>query len=163
MVKKLNFNDFLTVDYAPGMDPIIKKNAKKRKLDTGGGTNAEYSSTHAPRAEQAEDIGIDEAMNMQQRLKRGIQMKKFQARLKIGRKKAAARVADAPRLGRRARKAARNILAKRMTKGIAKADLTPARKMEIEKRLDKMTSKVDRLAKRMLPKVRKAELSRHRG
>ena len=29
--KKLGFKDFLTVDYAPGMDPIIKRNAKKRK------------------------------------------------------------------------------------------------------------------------------------
>jgi hypothetical protein len=30
--KKLDFKDFLTVDYATGMDPIIKKNAKKRKM-----------------------------------------------------------------------------------------------------------------------------------
>ena len=30
MAKKLDFKDFLTVDYAPGMDPIIKRNAKKR-------------------------------------------------------------------------------------------------------------------------------------
>lgn len=33
--KKLDFKDFLTVDYAPGMDPLIKRNAKKRK---GGDT-----------------------------------------------------------------------------------------------------------------------------
>ena len=31
MAKKLDFKDFLTVDYAPGMDPLIKRNAKKRK------------------------------------------------------------------------------------------------------------------------------------
>lgn len=33
MAKKLDFKDFLTVDYAPGMDPLIKRNAKKRKSD----------------------------------------------------------------------------------------------------------------------------------
>ena len=49
---KLGFKDFLAVDYAPGMPDLIKKNAKKRKQDTTGGNNAEYSSTHPPRKEQ---------------------------------------------------------------------------------------------------------------
>lgn len=48
MAKKLDFKDFLNVDYAPGMPDLIKKNAKKRKSDDGAGTNAEYSSRYAP-------------------------------------------------------------------------------------------------------------------
>jgi hypothetical protein len=49
---KLGFKDFLAVDYAPGMPDLIKKNAKKRKQDTTGGSNAEYSSTHTPRVDE---------------------------------------------------------------------------------------------------------------
>lgn len=58
MAKNLGFRDFLTVDYAPGMPDLIKKNAKKRKMADDAGSNAEYSSTYAPN-EQIETI--DEA------------------------------------------------------------------------------------------------------
>jgi hypothetical protein len=63
----------------------------------------------------------------------------------------------------RAKKQARNMLAKKLTKGVGKADLNMARRMEIEKRLDKMKPKIDKLAKKLLPKVRKQELARKRG
>lgn len=48
MAKKLGFRDFLTVDYAPGMPDLIKKNAKKRKMADDAGSNAEYASRYAP-------------------------------------------------------------------------------------------------------------------
>jgi hypothetical protein len=160
--KKLKFKDFLAVDYVPGMPDLIKKNAKKRKMDAGTGTNAEYASTVSPE-ENKETTTIDEALNMQQRLKKSRTMKKFQARLKVGRKKAAAKMANAQVLMKRSRKAARNAIVKKITKGIPKGDLTPARKMEIEKRLEKMQPRISRLAKKLLPKLRKAELSRKRG
>jgi len=38
--------------------------------------------------------------------------------------------------------------------------LTPARKQEIEKRLDKMKPRIKKLATKMLPKVRKKEVAR---
>ena len=154
----LKFKDFLAVDYMPGEDDLIKRQAKKRKGFTGAGTDAEYSSTHAPNEELE-----TEALNMQQRRARARQMKKYQARLKVGRKKASMRVADSKRLAKRSRKAARAAMAKKLTKGIAKADLTPARKQEIEKRLDKMQPRINRLAKKMLPKIRQAELGKKRG
>ena len=147
----VGFKDFLTVDYTQTGDGQLARNAKKRKMDTPTGNTAE---TVEP---------ADEALNMQQRRKRAIQMKKFAAQLKIGRKKASMKIATGPVLARRARKAARNAMAKKMTKGIAKVDLTPARKQEIEKRLDKMQPRVNRLAKRLLPKIRKAEISKKRG
>ena len=152
------FKDHITVDYTKTGDDQLALNAKKRKGFTGAGTNAEYSSTHAPN----EDLET-EALNMQQRRARARQMKKYQARLKVGRKKASMRVADSKRLAKRARKAARNAIAKKLTKGISKADLTPARKQEIEKRLDKMAPRINRLAKKMLPKIRQAELGKKRG
>lgn len=157
---KLKFKDFLAVDYMPGEDELIKKNAKKRKGDTTGGTNAEYSSTHGPRAEEVE---VDEALSMSQRLQRSRQFKRYKSRIKMGREKAARRLASDAQLMKRARKAARNVLAKRMTQDVPKSELTFARRQEIEKRLDKMGSRIDKLAKRMLPKVRKADRDKKRG
>ena len=148
---KLGFKDFLTVDYTQTGDGQLAINAKKRKKDIPTGNTGESVELET------------EALNMAQRRKRAIQMKKYAARLKIGRKKAAMKVADQKRLLKRARKAARNAIAKKLTKGIAKADLTPARKAEIEKRLDKMQGKIDKLAKKLLPKLRKSELERKRG
>ena len=158
---KLNFKDFLAVDYMPGEDELIKKNAKKRKGDAANGTNAEYSSTHAPRNEEVEEV--DEALSIAARRKRSIQMKKYKSRLAVGRKRQANKVADNKRLAKRSQKAARAAIAKKLTKGIPKSELTPARKQEIEKRLDKMQPKIKTLAKRMLPKIRKAELAKKSG
>jgi len=151
MAKKLDFKDFLTVDYTQTGDPQLAKNAKKRKQ-------------HIPTGNTGESVEpADEALSMAARRKKAITMKKIQARLKVGRKKASMKVADKGRLEKRARKAARNAIAKKLTKGVSKAELTPARKAEIEKRLDKMQGKVSRLAKKMLPKIRKSELEKKRG
>jgi hypothetical protein len=151
MAKKLDFKDFLTVDYTQTGDPQLAKNAKKRKQDIPTGNTGESVEP------------ADEALSMAARRKKAITMKKIQARLKVGRKKASMKVADKGRLEKRARKAARNAIAKKLTKGVSKAELTPARKAEIEKRLDKMQGKVSRLAKKMLPKIRKSELEKKRG
>lgn len=148
MAKKLDFKDFLTVDYTQTGDPQLAYNAKKRKR-----ADQEHESVEP----------TDEALSMAARRKKAITMKKIQARLKVGRKKASMKVADKGKLERRSRKAARNAIAKKLTKGISKAELTPARKAEIEKRLDKMQGKVSRLAKKMLPKIRKSELEKKRG
>ena len=147
----VRFKDFTPVDYMPGEDELIKRQAKKRKMDTPTGNTGEAVEP------------ADEALNMQQRRARARQMKKYQARLKVGRKKARMKVANQKVLARRARKAARLAIAKKLTKGIPKSELTPARKQEIEKRIDKMGPRVTRLAKKMLPKLRQAELGKKRG
>lgn len=293
MAKKLGFADFLNVDYAPGMPDLIKKNAKKRKSDTGAGSNAEYSSTHPPRKEHTEldevsqalghkvakarqaqasalrqkavdepdmmkafshtkaankaerkagqsynrlmkkeegnldeyntksrkaivtkdnkpvaiypdlksaqkdyhgkdghAIGtrsasaankikkanpgikivenvddIDEALNMQQRRQRALIMRRLKSRIKLGRERAKRRIASPEKLERRAKRQARMLIFKRLTKDIPKSDLTYQRRQEIEKRLDKpaVKKRIERLAKKMLPKVRKAEMERRKG
>lgn len=147
----VRFKDFTPVDYMPGEDELIKRQAKKRKMDTPTGNTGESVEP------------TDEAWTMAQRQAAKRRMMKQQPRLKIGRKKASMKVADAKRIAKRARRAARNMLAKKLTKGIAKADLTPARKAEIEKRLDKMQPRITRLAKKITPKLRQAELGRKRG
>ena len=137
------FKDFIAVDYTQTGDDQLALNAKRRKQEAVEPT--------------------DEALTMAQRRAKSRQMRKYQARLKVGRKKAAMKVANAKVLAKRARKAARNAIAKKLTKGIPKADLTPARKQEIGKRLDKMQPRITRLAKKMTPKLRQAELGKKRG
>lgn len=162
MAKTLDFKDFLTVDYAPGMDPIIKRNAKKRKLDAGTGSNAEYSSTYAP--DEQVDM-VDEALNPEQRRARARSMKRFKSRIEIGRKKSERQFANPERLMNRARRQARLMLFKRLTKGQSKSELTYQRRQEIEKRLDSPAMKkiIGQIAVKMLPKERQAEVQRHRS
>ena len=168
------FIDFLSVDYTKTKDGQLAKNAKKRKKDSGEGTTEETNKCNCESNRPCEgkcggncDCGPDcaivsEALTMALRRAKSRVMKKYKARLALGRKKAAVNAPNAKVVARRARKAARNAIAKKLTKGINKADLTPARKAEIEKRLDKMAPRVTRLAKKLTPGIRQAALARRK-
>lgn len=114
---------------------------------------------------QSEDIDVDEALTVQQRLKKARDLRKNKARIALGRRRAARRMASPEVLQRRARKAAYKVMYTRITKGIPKDELSPQRKAEIEKRLEKpaVKARIDRIARKMLKDVRKRELERKRG
>ena len=107
-----------------------------------------------------ESAPATEALTMQQRLARARSLKKNKAKIAIGRKKAARKIADMENLKKRARKQARNLLLKKITKDIPKGELSFARRQSIEKQLDKKKAVVDKIAKKLLPKVRKAEIDK---
>ena len=104
-----------------------------------------------------------EALTVQQRMAKSRQMKKLAPKIAIGRARAARKMANMDTLKKRARKAARNIILKKLTKDIPKDELSMSRRQDIEKRLDKMKPKIDKLAQKVLPQVRKKELERKRG
>lgn len=112
-----------------------------------------------------ESNDVDEALDMKQRRQRAIAIRKNKARLAMGRRKAANKIAGKEKLMKRARRQARNALTAKIVKDIPKADLTPARKKEIEKRLEKpaMQRKIGMMARKMLKDVRKKEIARKRG
>ena len=114
---------------------------------------------------EVEEENTDEALTMQARMKKRRQMKRLKSRIKLGRERAKRKMADPERLKKRARKQARAQILKKLTKGMDKSELTFARRQELEKRLDKpaVKSRIDRIAKKMLPKVRRQELDRRRG
>jgi hypothetical protein len=145
--KKLGFKDFLTVDYVPGMPDLIKKKAKKRKQDVG-------------EAFAGEEETLDEVLNLAQRRAVGRRMRINAPKIRLGRKRAMMRQADPARLKRRAEKAARTLIFKKLSKGKSKADVSPQQKMEIEKRMAKMASRIQRLAIKLLPKMRAKEKER---
>ena len=135
----LGFKDMIVVDYAPGEDDLIKYKRKKRKVQD-----------------------TEEALTVPQRLAKARAMRKYKSRLKLGRQRAARKIASKEKLETRARKKARELILKKITKDIPKSELTFQRRAELEKRLDKMKPRIDRLAKKMLPKVRQAELAKRR-
>ena len=161
MAKPLDFKDFLAVDYMPGEDGIIKKAAKKRKQDK----NESVKETTCNCGPDCECNNVDEALDMVQRRKRARQMLKYKSKIKIGRERAARRIASSPKLKKRARKKAREAMLKKITRDIPKGELTYARKQEIEKRLDQPAAKakIERLAKKLFPQVRKDEMAKKRA
>lgn len=106
---------------------------------------------------------VSEAMTLVQRQKRSRMMKKYASRIKIGREKAKRRTATPDRLKKRARKQARLQLARKLSKTQDYAGLSFAKKNEIEKRLAKLGPRIDRISKKLLPKMRKMEQERKRG
>lgn len=143
MPRPLGFKDFLSVDYTQTGDGQLAYNAKRRKKDDGEGPY--------------------EALTVQQRLAKSRQMKKLKSKIALGRKRAERKVASIDVLKKRAQKQARNFFAKKITKGQDKGELGMARRADIEKRLDKMKPKIDKLARKMLPKIRKAEIEKKKG
>ena len=143
MPKPMGFRHFINVDYTQTGDEQLALNAKKRKKDSGETT--------------------DEALTLQQRQKRAKLMKKLAPRIALGRKKAAKKIASPDKLKSRAVKQARNLLLKKLTKDIPKAELSFARRQEIEKKLEKKKAVIQKIAKKLFPKVRAAEIQKKRG
>ena len=106
---------------------------------------------------------LDErVMSFQQRIKAARRMKIRAPRLKRQRKIKAKRMAPQARLKYRARKSAIAALRKRIAgkRGANYGKLPIAQKITIDRQIEKRRGMIDKIAKRMLPKVRKAEVSR---
>lgn len=112
--------------------------------------------------ESVEENSVEEALTIQQRMARGRMMKRMKSRIKIGRDRAKRRMANKETIERRAQKAARKAILKKLTKGQDKKDLPFARRQELEKRLEKpaLKKRIKMLAKRMFKDLRKKEVER---
>ena len=148
----ISFKHFTIVDYKPGMGELINYQTQKRRR------LGENTSSQDP-----EENNIDEVLSFSQRRAKGRVMIRIAAKLKMGQRKAKARTADLPKLKKRAKKQALNQMFKKFSKGKSRADVGPARRAEIEKRVQKMGSRVERIAKKLLPKVRTMEKERKRN
>ena len=147
MAKPLSFKDMINVEPRPGEDELTNYRVQKSKRTYAGNEDVEPEN---------------EALTIQQRMKRGRMMKRLKSRIKIGRDKAKRRMANMDTLKQRARKSARKLILKKLTKGKDKNDLPFARRQELEKRLDKpaVKKRIDMLAKRMVKDKRKQEIAR---
>ena len=136
-----SFKELMVMPVEAGEDEYLKYRAMKRRKHMYEETEVEEEST-------------DEALSMASRMKRSRDMKKNKNKLKIARKRMMKRVANPARIKKRARKQARDMIYKKLTKGIPRSELTPAKKRELEKRIDKMKPRVNRLTRKIMPQVR---------
>ena len=114
---------------------------------------------------QQQDIINERVLTMLQRRKAGLKMRRLRFRIARARKLKRKRMATTDMLTRRARRQARNFIRKRIAgkQGGNYAALSPSQKIQIDKRVEKKQAFINKLAKRLLPKVKQAELARLRS
>jgi hypothetical protein len=149
--KNLSFRDFVVVDYMPGMGQYINYQAHKRHNDT--------HSVGGPVGESVET----EALSHSQRIKAGQRMKRMSKRITLARKRALKRTPTSDVVKKRAMKSARKMILKKMTKGMDKGELSYARRADLEKRLSRMTPRIQRIAKKLAPEIRKRDRDRKKS
>lgn len=138
-----SFKELMITPIEDGEDEYLKYRAMKRRKHMYEETAVEEETT-------------DEALSMAARRKRSRDMRKNKNKLRIARNRMKKRVANPERIRKRAKKQAIDKIYKKLTKGMSRKDLTPAKKAELEKRISKMKPRVNRIAKKLLPSVRRA-------
>ena len=98
-----------------------------------------------------------EALTTQQRMKLKQSMRRNKAKINLGRKKAARKLASKEVLQKRAERAARKTLMKKILKDKDKGDLSYAARKGIEDRLSKKKLQIKTLAKKLVKDVRKKD------
>jgi hypothetical protein len=109
-------------------------------------------------AELSEDSGdFSEAMSLAHRMKMKASFRKNKAKIALGKKKAARKLASPEKLKARATKKARDIMVQKILKDKKKGDLSFAGRQGIEKRLASKKGAIAKIAKKLLPQVKKAD------
>ena len=105
------------------------------------------------------DDGIEEVASMQTRMKMRAAFRRNKAKILFARKKAMKKpILNPIKVKKKAQKAARNLLIRKILKGRSRSSLSMGAKKELEKRLEKKASTIQRIAKKMIPKVRAKEM-----
>ena len=103
------------------------------------------------------DKELDEVLSIQTRMRMKASMRKNKAKIKLGRRRADRKLADTGRLTKRARRQARNAILNKILKGKDKSELSYGARADIERRVNKRAALIKRMARKLLPKVRKAD------
>ena len=106
---------------------------------------------------------MNEAWTLQRKRKQGMMMKRKAKVIARARKRKLKKFADPLALKKRAQKAARALIFKKVSGGKTKGELASQQQIiAMEKRLEKYKGKIDKLAIKLLPKIKKAEAERLR-
>jgi|TARA_R110002167_G_scaffold185090_1_gene385657 hypothetical protein len=103
---------------------------------------------------------MEEALTLQQRMKRSRIMKAKSGMIARKRERALNKKADSKTIQKRAQKTARNIISKKMLQGRDKSELSLSSRETLEKKLGKKKSIINKIAKKLLPQLRKKEVER---
>lgn len=141
----------------PDKEEDDKKKNKKKIKDKDGSKYVELEPTID---EELLEDELDEILSVAQRRKKGRTMKRFAKRNARKRKISMRKKASNEKLKQRAIKKARGKIKDRLAGGKKYSDLSMSQKVQIDKRASRYKKKVDSIAKRELPAVRKAEMER---
>lgn len=111
----------------------------------------------------SEDVELDEyVLNVAQRQKRAIVFRRYEKKMEMARERMKKRIADNQHLIGRARKKAIQLIRKKVAgaKGLEYGNLSPSEKIMIDKRVEQRKGAIGKIAARLLPTVRKAEMQR---
>ena len=112
-----------------------------------------------------EDVDIDgiqitEVLSIQGRMKRRFHAKRNKQKLAVARKRRSRMSSSPDRIKMKASRGARNMFKKRLARGRDVSAMPPAEKNRLELLIKRFAPVVSRLAQRMIPNVRKAEMGR---
>ena len=106
---------------------------------------------------------MEEAWSISRRRKQGQLMRRKAKVIARVRKRKLSRLADPQALKRRAQKAARAIIFKRVASGRTKGEIESKQMLiAIDKKLEKHKGRINKIAKKILPKIKKQEFERLR-
>jgi nicotinic acid mononucleotide adenylyltransferase len=112
--------------------------------------------------EHGEEFLYEAPLNLAQRRKRAIAFRKIKNKIQRGRKISQRRMANSDKLQKRSRRKAIQLIRRKVAgkKGEDYAGLSPAEKMQIDKRVQQRKGTIGKIAQRLMPKVKKAERER---
>ena len=102
----------------------------------------------------------EKPLTPQQRIARGRIMKRLAPKLAMKRKIAAKKKANPEKLKARAMKQARDVVRAKFVKGKKYDDLSNSEKSQVDKKVEKKQAMIKKIAKKLLPKIKKAEAER---
>jgi len=105
------------------------------------------------------------ALDFQQRRRRAMTLRRLKNKLARARERAKRRIATNDKLMKRARRAAIKIVRRRVAGklGMQYNELPASQKMQIDARVAKRKALIDRIAKKLLPMVRRKEIERFKN
>ncbi len=154
------------IDTTPSSEGNSSK--PKTKLDKPKGNqtivNPQYDEKPDPEAivPFGSNINESKALTALQRLHRAQAIRRIQPKMKMARERAASRKADDKKIAKRSMRKARDIARDRIAgnSGRKYAEMSTGEKIQIDKRLEDKVGLIRRIAKRLIPVVRKQEADR---
>jgi len=104
-----------------------------------------------------------EALSTQTRIKRKQNIRRHKAKLKLGRLRASKRVASRDVLKKRAKRAARSQMFKKVSSGKGRSNVAYSARGSFEKMVNMRKGAVANLTRKLIPKLKKAEMKRRSG
>tara|TARA_B110000444_G_scaffold97089_1_gene92135 strand:+ start:21120 stop:21476 length:357 start_codon:yes stop_codon:yes gene_type:complete len=103
---------------------------------------------------------LKEALTPQQRIARSRAMKRMMPKIMMKRKLAMRKKASPEQLKKRAIKQATDVIRKKIAKGTDYNSMSMAAKGQLDKKVEKKKAVIKKIAKKLIPKIKKAEAER---